>query len=86
MDASLLNIIIRNDAPTCSDQIGWIWFVVRPMCDCLCASICRYLALTLTTHQHLPGKILYRIKCIIFAQQFAFRYPPDIVNFPGLGS
>lgn len=86
MDASLLNIIIRNDIDTFwSNRIGLIR-VVRPMCGCLCASICRYLALTLTIHQHLPGKVLYRIKRIIFAQQFAFRYPPDIVNFPGLGS
>ena len=86
MDASLLNIIIRNDTPTCSGQIGWIWFVVRPMCGCLCASICRYLALALTIHQHFLSEILYRIKRIISAQQFAFRYPPDIVNFPSLGS
>lgn len=42
--------------------------------------------LALTTHQHFPSEILYRIKSIIFAQQFAFRYPPDIVNFSGLGS
>ena len=42
--------------------------------------------LALTTYQHFPGKILYRIKRITFAQQFAFRYPPDIVNLSGLGS
>lgn len=42
--------------------------------------------LTLTIHQHLPSEISNCIKRIIFAQQFAFRYPPDIVDFPGLGS
>ena len=36
--------------------------------------------------QYFLSEILYRIKRIISAQQFAFRYPPDIVNFPSLGS
>lgn len=36
--------------------------------------------------QYFPSEISNRIKRIIFAQQFAFRYPPDIVDFPGLGS
>ena len=36
--------------------------------------------------QHFPSEISNRIKRIIFAQQFTFRYPPDIVDFPGLGS
>ena len=42
--------------------------------------------LTLTTHQHFPSEISNCIKRIIFAQQFAFRYPPDIMDFSGLGS
>lgn len=42
--------------------------------------------LTLTIHQHFPSEISNRIKRIVFAQQFAFRYPPDIVNFSGLNS
>lgn len=42
--------------------------------------------LTLTIHQHFPSEILYRIKRIIFAQQFAFRYPSDVINFSGLNS
>ena len=42
--------------------------------------------LTLTTHQHFPSEISNCIKRIIFAQQFAFRYPSDVMSFPGLGS
>ena len=84
MDASPLNSIIRNDT-----DMFWLnrLGLVRSAAD-VQLFVCEYLplVLTLTIHQHLPGKVLYRIKCIIFAQQFAFRYPSDVMNFPGLGS
>ena len=85
MNTPPLNNLIRNDIDMFwSNRLGLIHSAADVRLF-VCES-CRYLVLTLTTHQHFPGKVLYRIKSIIFAQQFAFRYPPDIVNFSGLNS